>query len=156
MTITKDQFLSKLTLLKQKQLKHHQLLKTESDLLQAKETLIDMLNDDFKTIPQLKNYHPVNIKPFLVSHTLSIFSMNPYIAKRLYRKHKLYRGSKLILLYTCEIIKADYVIRSEDGLVFGGENVWNEFCEVVGFMEFRTIKDFFGLNEEIVKRKMEM
>lgn len=155
MTVTKEMFLAALQTLKEKQAKHQRLVKTHETLSLAKDTLIDLLlNDQRPAIKHLKNYHSFNINPFLVSHTLSVFSLNPYMAKRLYRKHKLYRGPKLILLYSCEIIKSDFVIKTEDGLVFGGEGVWKDFCEVIGYMEFRCLKDFFGLNEEIVLKRM--
>lgn len=82
---------------------------------------------------------------------------NNYTVKKRFKAHKNYKKSiNNKVLYLCKIGNDGITITSDDGYVWKGQRLWDEFKEDVGIVdEFKDIEDFMALNHPLITKMIE-
>lgn len=80
-----------------------------------------------------------------------------YTVKKRYKPHQNYKKSmNNKVLYVCSVEDSGIVITADDGFVWEGSTVWNDFKRDLGITnEFSSIEDFMSLNNPNVIKMIE-
>lgn len=80
-----------------------------------------------------------------------------YSVKKRFKSHKNYKKTQSNkVLYVCVIEHNGVTITADDGYVWKGDNVWNEFKSDVGINdEFKSLEDFMALNHPVIIKLIE-
>lgn len=86
----------------------------------------------------------------------NIYPLN-YSVKKRFNPHKAYKKSmQNRVLYVCTVNKDGISITGDDGYVWKGVNVWEEFRSDVNIKdEFKSIEDFMALNHPSIIKMIE-
>lgn len=148
--IIQDEFNSLIKQLTLQNQKKRTLKNLKKIMNSKKDALLDILSlsSNFSIIENSKKNFNVKLKkskpansPIIINDFLAIYSLKPFISKRIFKPHKYYNGNKYYILYTFE----EGLIFCEDGLVISGANLWFDFCALFDNIN-EGFEDFFGIN----------
>lgn len=80
-----------------------------------------------------------------------------YMCRKKYKQHNTYsKKSKDRVLYVCSVDpQKGPVITAEDGREWSGKEIWTDFTNSIGDVEYKSLEEFFGFGNAALVRKIE-